>query len=59
MTPEEPEKETVMAVVFWEGNNAEQDGWAITTEVTKNYDLTTSGQPVPNNEARSCTLGGR
>jgi hypothetical protein len=56
MTPREPEKETAMAVVFWEAVNGEQDGWPISTEVSKSYDLTQSGQPVPNNEASSCSL---
>ncbi|HEV2852761.1 MAG TPA: hypothetical protein VHC97_08150 [Thermoanaerobaculia bacterium] len=45
-----------MAIVFWEGNDAQQDGWPVSTEITKTYDLTTSGQPVPNDEARSCSL---
>lgn len=45
-----------MAIVFWEGNNGEQDGWPVSTEVSKSYNLTTSGQPVPNDEARSCSL---
>lgn len=45
-----------MAVVFWEGNDGQQDGWPITTEKTGTFDLTKSSQPVPNDETRSCTL---
>ena len=45
-----------MAIVFWEGNDGEQNGWPVSTAVSKSYNLTTSGQPVPNDEARSCTL---
>ncbi len=45
-----------MAVIFWEGNDGQKDGWPVSTEVSKSYNLTQSGQPVPHDEARSCTL---
>jgi len=45
-----------MSVVFWEGNNAEQDGWPLSTDFSQNYDLKDGGSPVPNDEARSCTI---
>lgn len=45
-----------MAVEFWEGNDATQDGWSVSTQTTKTYDLTQDDQPVPNDEARSCSL---
>ena len=45
-----------MAVTFWEGNDAKQDGWALSTESKQSYDLKKSGSPVPNDEARSCTI---
>lgn len=45
-----------MAVVFYEGNNAEQNGWSLSTEFKQSYDLKASGSPVPNDEVRSCTI---
>jgi hypothetical protein len=45
-----------MAVTFWEGNDGSQDGWPLSTELGQNYDLKNSGSPVPNDEARSCTI---
>lgn len=44
-----------MAVVFFEGNNGTQDGWPLSTEFAQSYDLKDGG-PVPNDEARSCTI---
>lgn len=45
-----------MAVIFYEGNNATQTDWApLTTELAQQYDLKDGG-PVPNDEARSCTI---
>lgn len=45
-----------MAVIFWEGNNGSQDGWPLSTESKQSYDLKDGGSPVPNDEARSCTI---
>lgn len=45
-----------MAVVFFEGNNGTQDGWPLSTESKQSYDLKSGGSPVPNDEARSCTI---
>lgn len=45
-----------MAVVFYEGNDATQNAWPLSTEVAQSYDLKSSGSPVPNDEARSCTI---
>lgn len=45
-----------MAVVFWEGNNGQGDGWPLSTAFTWTYDLTEPGKPVPDDEASSCTL---
>lgn len=45
-----------MAVVFWEGNNGTQDAWPLSTELSQSWDLQSGGAPVPNDEARSCTV---
>ena len=45
-----------MSVIFWEGNDGKQDGWPLSTEFAQSYDLKDSGSPVPNDEARSCTI---
>ncbi len=45
-----------MAVIFWEGNNAQQDGWSLSTDFNQDYDLKDGGSPVPNDETRSCTI---
>lgn len=45
-----------MSVVFFEGNNGTQDGWPLSTEFNQSYDLKDGGSPVPNDEARSCTI---
>lgn len=45
-----------MAVTFWEGNDAKQDGWDLSTEINQSYDLKNGGSPIPNDETRSCTI---
>ncbi len=45
-----------MAVVFWQGNSGQQSGWPLSTEFVQDWDLKKGGAPVPNDEARSCTI---
>jgi hypothetical protein len=45
-----------MAVIFWQGNDGTKNAWPLTTESAQSWNLTKGGSPVPNDEARSCTI---